>query len=244
MRRAIELSNVHNIVLVLQDRSLVVVDVKVVGCAEDCHDARKASRPRLSVHAITGILRFVGSDDGEEIVLLEEVAGGRIREEVGATSDVVVNIELASLLLSKFFQWIGPENVAHQAVGGRLSEPINALNVLQCMQLGAQATVYAQELLVHDSSKWQRTERFHACVVNLFRILVLALQLEGEVVSKMTAFVVASEEPEGVRVPDLERPEIQDALDCQPGPEYAGCTHLNTEITSINVVSEKEVPCL
>ena len=183
MRCAVELSNVHHIILVLQHCSLVVVDIEVVGCAKDGHDAGEAGSPRLSVHAISGILRFVGSNDGEEIVLLEEVAGGWVGEEVGASSDVIVNVELASLLLSEFFQWISPEYVAHEAMGRRFSESIDALDVLQCMQFRAQSTVYAEKLLVHDGSKRQRTERLHACVVDLLGILMLALQLEGEVVS-------------------------------------------------------------
>jgi hypothetical protein len=41
---------------------------------------------------------------------------------------------------------------------------------------------------------------------------VLAFQLEGEVISQVTAFVVATKEPQGVGIPDLQRPQIQDAL--------------------------------
>lgn len=69
-----ELSNVHNIVLVLQDCSLVVVHIKVVGCAENRHDTGEPSSPRLPIHAVTCILRFVSANDGEQIVLLEEGA--------------------------------------------------------------------------------------------------------------------------------------------------------------------------
>lgn len=38
MRTTIELSNVHNVVLVLEDGGFVVVDVEVVGRGEDRHD--------------------------------------------------------------------------------------------------------------------------------------------------------------------------------------------------------------
>ena len=125
MRGAVELSNVHNIVLVLQHSRFVVVDIEVVGSAEDCHHTRESSRPRLPVHAISSILRFVCSDDGEEVVLFEEIACSWIGEEVRTSSNVVVNVELSSLLLSEFFQWVSPENVAHQAVSRRFSESIN-----------------------------------------------------------------------------------------------------------------------
>ena len=86
------------------------------------------------------------------------------------------------------------------------------LDVLQGVQLRAETTVDTEELLVHDRRQRQRTEGFDARLVNPFAILVLALELEGEVVRQVATFVVATQEPEGVGIPDLQRPEIQDAL--------------------------------
>ena len=63
MRRAIELANVHHIVLVLQDRSFVVVDIEIVGGTEDGHDTWEACRPRLSVHPVASILSLMCADD-------------------------------------------------------------------------------------------------------------------------------------------------------------------------------------
>ena len=60
-----ELSNVHNVVLILQDCCLVIVHIQVVRCAEYGHDTGETSRPRLPVHAVPGILGFVCSDDRE-----------------------------------------------------------------------------------------------------------------------------------------------------------------------------------
>jgi len=40
----------------------------------------------------------------------------------------------------------------------------------------------------------------------------LTFKFEREVVGQMSTFVVTAEEEECVRVPDLERPEVQDAL--------------------------------
>jgi hypothetical protein len=67
-----ELTNVHDIVLVLENSSLVVVDVQVVGCTEDGHDAREPSSPGLAVHAVTSVLSFVCTDDGKQVILLQE----------------------------------------------------------------------------------------------------------------------------------------------------------------------------
>ena len=60
---AIELPNIHDVVLVLQYGCFVVIDVEVVRCAEDGHDAREACGSRFAVHSIAGILSFVCSDD-------------------------------------------------------------------------------------------------------------------------------------------------------------------------------------
>jgi hypothetical protein len=53
----------------------------------------------------------------------------------------------------------------------------------------------AEKLLVHDGSKRQSTKRLHAGFVHLFGVLVLAFELESEVICQMTAFVVTTEEP-------------------------------------------------
>jgi hypothetical protein len=67
-----ELTNVHDIVLVLENGSLVVVDVQVVGCTEDGHDTRESSSPGLAVHAVSSVLSFVCADDGKQVILLQE----------------------------------------------------------------------------------------------------------------------------------------------------------------------------
>ena len=54
-----KLTNVHDVVLVFQNGSLVVVDIQVVWSTEDCHDTREAGGPGLAVHAVSGVLSFV-----------------------------------------------------------------------------------------------------------------------------------------------------------------------------------------
>lgn len=122
---AVELSDVHHVVLVLQYRRFIVVHIEIIRRTEYRHDAREARRPRLSVHAVPCILGFVGSDDGQEVVFLEEGACGRIREEVRTSAHVIMNEELRRLLLPKLFQRIGPEDVAHQAVCWWFAKAIN-----------------------------------------------------------------------------------------------------------------------
>ena len=65
MRCAIELPNVHDIVLVLQDGGFIIVYVEVIGCAEDGHDTWEACCPSLSVHPVARVLSFMCADDGQ-----------------------------------------------------------------------------------------------------------------------------------------------------------------------------------
>jgi hypothetical protein len=50
----------------------------------------------------------------------------------------------------------------------------------------------AEELLVHDGCEGEVAEGVHAGIVKVFRVLVFALELVGEVVGEMTAFVVST----------------------------------------------------
>ena len=77
-----ELTNVHDIVLVLQDSSLVVVNIKVVGRREDGHDRWESGRACLSVHSVTRVLSLVCANDRKQVVLFEEGTRSRVAEEV------------------------------------------------------------------------------------------------------------------------------------------------------------------
>lgn len=44
---------------------------------------------------------------------------------------MVVHVELAGLFLPELFQRVGPQDVAHDAVGRGFSEPIDALDVFE-----------------------------------------------------------------------------------------------------------------
>lgn len=73
-----ELTNVHDIVLILENSSLVVVDIQVVGCTEDSHDTRESSSSGLAVHAVSSVLGFVCANDRKKIVLFQEGTCGRV----------------------------------------------------------------------------------------------------------------------------------------------------------------------
>jgi hypothetical protein len=76
-----------------------------------------------------------------------------------------------SFLLSEILDRIGPEDISHETMSGRLSEAINLIivrvernpigaytnrpYVIQGSELGGQTTVNAKELLVHDGCQRQ-----------------------------------------------------------------------------------------
>jgi hypothetical protein len=80
------------------------------------------------------------------------------------------------------------------------------------VEFGRETTVNTQELFIHDGSKRKVAEGVHARVVDGLRVLVLALELEREVVGQVTTLVVTTEKEEGVGVPHLERPEVENTL--------------------------------
>ena len=125
MRCAVELANVHHVVFVFQYGGFVVVDIEVIRGTEDGHDAGKAGSACFPIHSVASILSFVSANDREKIVLLEKGAGGRIGEEIGAAPDVVVHKEFRCLLLAELLQWVGPEDIAHEAMSRWLAESIN-----------------------------------------------------------------------------------------------------------------------
>ena len=63
------------------------------------------------------------------------------------------------------------------------------------MQFWTQPAVYAQELLVHDCSQGERTERLHTRLVYFLRVFVLALEFEGKVICQMPALMIATKQP-------------------------------------------------
>lgn len=81
---------------------------------------------------------------------------------------------------------------------------------------------------------------------------ILTLKLEGEVICQMPTFVIAPEEEEGIWVPDLEGPDIQNALQEQSQTIstqghaaficYRRRSHLDGKVPSVNVVSQEKVP--
>lgn len=173
MGGAVELPDVHDIILIFQNSGLVVVNVEIIRSAENGHHTGKPGRPSLAIHAVSGILGLMCSNDGKEVILFEERARGRIGEEIRASSNTVVDEIVCSFLLPKFLQRIGPQDIAHETMSRRLTEAINLfprfrtqsdvrmynkstyrLDIFQGMQLWAETPMNAKKLFVHNRRQW------------------------------------------------------------------------------------------
>ena len=86
----------------------------------------------------------MSSDNREKIVAFQKLASslismlsnslapedriltrGRSREEIWASADVVMHKTVCRLFRSKVFDWICPQDVTHQTMGGRFTESVN-----------------------------------------------------------------------------------------------------------------------
>ena len=52
VRRAVELPNIHHIILVLEYSGLVIVHIQIIGSAKNCYQRRKAGCLTFSIHSI------------------------------------------------------------------------------------------------------------------------------------------------------------------------------------------------
>jgi hypothetical protein len=49
----VELPDVHDVALIFENSSFVIVHIEVIGCREDGHDGGKACAFRFAVHAVS-----------------------------------------------------------------------------------------------------------------------------------------------------------------------------------------------
>lgn len=62
---AVELSDIHDVVLIFEHCCFIVVDIKIVWRREDGHDTWESSSTGFSIHSVSSILCFMRSDYGQ-----------------------------------------------------------------------------------------------------------------------------------------------------------------------------------
>lgn len=73
MRRRVVLANCNVFVGVFEYRSSVLVHIEIVGSREDGYYGWKIAFWGLGVYRVSGILSFMSSNDGEQVVSFQEL---------------------------------------------------------------------------------------------------------------------------------------------------------------------------
>mmetsp|Transcript_29348 Transcript_29348/g.76929 ORF Transcript_29348/g.76929 Transcript_29348/m.76929 type:complete len:312 (-) Transcript_29348:207-1142(-) len=222
--------DIHRILSVDHHGSFVAVDVKIVRRREDCDDRREGRLRVLRVHVIPLILCLVGANHRQQTILIQKFTRGLLCVDIRAPSSIVVDVLLRPIVLIIVLVRVGPQQVAQGSHFVRLAETVDCLHIVHRVDLWRQPAVNAKELLVHDGHQWQAIERVHAHIIHLLRILVLHFGLESEVLCEVPAFVVASQQVDGLRKVELECPEVEDAFE--------------REVATVHVIAEEEIPCV
>lgn len=112
---------------------------------------------------------------------------------------------------------------------GWFAEAVYISEVVNSKKFRGESTMYTEKLLVHDRCEREGAERLHASIIHTLGVLMFTFNFEGEVFGQTTALVISTEKEYRAWVVYFERPQI----------EYT----LNAEISSIYVVSQKQISC-
>ena len=159
-------------------------------------------------HFVALLLDLVAPHHVLELVARQESLGD-VRSELYA--DAALALRAAARILR-----IGPHQVAHEAVLGRLSIAIDGAYVVQRDIVAAeQAAVHAYDLAVDDVTQRQAVEYLGEEAEHLRRVLGLDLALEAVHLIHVDALVVAARQEEVSRIGELEREQREYDLDAE-----------------------------
>ncbi|KAJ8523567.1 hypothetical protein ON010_g17552 [Phytophthora cinnamomi] len=140
-----------------------------------------------------------------EVVALEELA-----HDVGAEREGHAAVVLSPA--HNVLVGVGPQQVAEQARVGHVRGAHEALDLLHLAELGGQAAVHAEDLLVHDGRHGQAVEAVREGLPELDVVAALALVVEAVDAVDGRALVVAAQDEEVLRVLDLVGQQQADGL--------------------------------
>lgn len=110
----------------------------------------------------------MGAADEVEVVGLEELCEHVLAEDV---ADAALLVLVPALLLE---DGVGPEQVAEHALAGDVGGPVEREQLLELDQLGRDAAVHAEDLLLDDGRDGHGVEGIHEVLPDLEGELALA----------------------------------------------------------------------
>jgi hypothetical protein len=125
MRRVIELLDVYHIVLELDDRAFIIINITVIRSRKNGNDRREVHCVIPFVHFKAVQLSFMGSNNGQKVVFVEERGrsfGSKkiklnffVPEDVGTSSCAVV-IPTHGHCLFVIFTRVSPEEITERSL--------------------------------------------------------------------------------------------------------------------------------
>ena len=161
--------------------------------------------------------------DKIKVILLVKVFNDDLSESVRDASVILSPVNNIFLGIGR----VRPKQVTEKSTIWNISRPKNLVNLLQVIQLGRQAAVDAEDLVVDDSRDRETVEALNKLLPELQRVASLALVVEAIDPVDGAALVVATEEEEVLGVLDLVGQEETDDFEVL--------------LASVDVVSQEEV---
>lgn len=140
------LFNVHFIVLYEDNCSLVMIFAAIIWRAENCDYRWECLMAAPTVHFVAIDLDLMGANDGNEVVLAQDLFDGVQTELDGTLSlHIFAETEFAGFSI---LHWVGPEEIAEEAVKGRFDESVDRVNVALALELRRDSTMHAEVVTV------------------------------------------------------------------------------------------------
>lgn len=127
------LLDVHFVVLNEDDSTLVVVLSTVVRSGEDSDDGREGLMATPSVHLVSINLDLMSTNDRNKVVHSKDLLNG-IETELDGTFTLRVRAK-AHLASVTVIHWVGPKEIAEEALERGFNESVDALDVCFRAQL-------------------------------------------------------------------------------------------------------------
>ena len=214
----------------------IVKFTAVVGCTEQCYELA------LGEEFVTIFYNLMRTADEVHVVLLQEA-----RNYIWTKGKADTSIVLAPS--GNVLVWVGPKEIAEKTAVGNLSWLARVLyrdshvdcdmdlthiggshdapNLLHRVEIGAQAAVHGEDLLINDGGDGQAVEAVGESLPKLDVVASLALVVETVDAVDGSTLVVTAENEEVLGVLDLVRQQKADGLE--------------RLLATVDVVTEEEV---
>jgi len=149
---------------------------------------------------------LVGAADEVEVLLVQEL--GDLVGAEGEGDAAVVVAPAGAVAVG-----VGPEEVAEEALVGDVDGALDLPDPVEVVEVRGEAAVHAEDLVVDDGGDGQAVEAVGEELPEADAEAALALVVEAVDAVDGGALVVAPQQEEVVRVPDLVRQQQADGLD-------------------------------